>query len=61
MAKNLDLQKVTLNLRAGDYARLGDLFPDLGAGPAIRQLVAQFVDRTEAAAKADLPAADVQL
>lgn len=61
MAKNLDLQKVTLNLRAGDYARLGDLFPDLGAGPAIRQLVSQFIDRAEAAARTTLPSVDTQL
>jgi len=61
MAKNLDLQKVPLTLRAGDYARLGDLFPDLGAGPAIRQLVAQFVDRAEAAARTTLPSVDTQL
>ena len=49
--KDDSLQKHTLNLRSGDYARLGDLFPDLGAGPAIRQIIANFVDRAEAAAE----------
>lgn len=49
--KDDTIEKVTLNLRRGDYARLGDLFPDLKAGPAIRQIIANFVDRAEAAAE----------
>ena len=43
--KNLDLQKVTLNLRRGDAEKMGHLFPDLGEGPAIRQLISAFVDK----------------
>ena len=61
MPKDDTIQKHTLNLRRGDYARLGDLFPDLGAGPAIRQIIANFIDRAEAAARADLPSVDTQL
>ncbi len=53
--KDDTIQKVTLNLRAGDYAKLGDLFPDLRAGPAIRQIVSQFVDRAEAAGRSATP------
>ena len=59
--KDDTIQKHTLNLRRGDYAAVGDLFPDLGAGPAIRQIISAFVDRAEAAAKPVMPEADVQL
>mgnify|MGYP003522887926 CR=1 FL=1 len=44
-AKDVDLQKHTLNLRQGDYDKLGQLFVELGAGPAIRQIVSAFVDK----------------
>lgn len=40
-----DLQKVTLNLREGDMDKLAELFPDLGSGPAARQLISAFVDK----------------
>jgi hypothetical protein len=43
--KTLSMQKHTLNLREGDYEKMAELFPDLGGGPAIRQLVSKFVDR----------------
>jgi hypothetical protein len=43
--KNVDLQKHTLNLRAGDYEKMQQLLPELGAGPAIRQLVSNFIDK----------------
>lgn len=44
-AKEIDLQKHTLNLRPGDYDKMSALFPDLGGGPAIRKLVSAFVDK----------------
>jgi hypothetical protein len=59
--KDDTIEKVTLNLRKGDYAKVGDLFPDLRAGPAIRQIISAFIDRAEAAAQQGLPDADVQL
>lgn len=59
--KDDTIQKVTLNLRAGDYEKIGHLFPDLRAGPAIRQIIANFVDRAEAAARTDLPTVDTEL
>lgn len=59
--KDDTIQKHTLNLRRGDYAKIGDLFPDLGAGPAIRQIVSAFVDKAAKAAQAPLPDTDVQL
>ncbi len=39
-----DLQKITLNLRPGDFQKMGELFPDLNSSTAIRTLVARFVD-----------------
>lgn len=47
MSKNEDLSKHTLNLCRGDYEKLQMLFPDTGAGPIIRQLVRDFIIRTE--------------
>lgn len=43
--KRNDLQKVTLNIREGDMEKMAQLFPDLGAGPAVRQLISAFVDK----------------
>lgn len=42
-----DLQKHTLNLFSGDYARLQELYPDIGAGPVIRRLIRQFIQQAE--------------
>jgi hypothetical protein len=36
-----------VRLFAGDLERLQALFPALGAGPAIRQLVRNFIQRVE--------------
>lgn len=40
-----ELQKHTLNLYAGDYARIQELFPEVGAGIVIRRLVRNFLDK----------------
>jgi hypothetical protein len=45
MAKNEELTKHTLHLRAGDMDRLKALFPDIGASLVIRKLVINFLDR----------------
>ena len=45
MAKNLDYQKHTLNLRKRDFDRMGELFPQLGPSKAIRELISKFVDK----------------
>jgi len=42
---NEPVHKHTLNLRPGDYEKMGELFPELRAGPAIRELVSKFVDK----------------
>lgn len=43
------LQKVTMNLFDGDYARVQALFPDIGAGPIIRRLIRAFLAKAELA------------
>jgi hypothetical protein len=40
----LPLQKVTLNLFEGDFSRLQDLHPDIGAGAVIRLIVRRHLD-----------------
>lgn len=43
--KRNDLEKVTLNLREGDMRKMGELFPGMGSGPAVRELLIKFVDK----------------
>lgn len=43
------LVKEYINLYKGDFHRMKELFPTLGAGPAIRQLVRNFIERVEKA------------
>lgn len=45
--KNDELQKHTLNLYAGDFDRLGELFPDFGASTVIRSVVRKFLEQCE--------------
>lgn len=47
MPKNEDLQKHTLNLRAGDVERLRDFFPDIPASNLIRTIISRYVDELE--------------
>ena len=52
MAKHAqDLEVKNIRLFKGDYERLGNLFPTMGAGPAVRALVRNTIKRAEAAAK----------
>lgn len=48
MPKDEELQKHTLNLFPGDYDRLRDMYPDVGAGPVIRMIVRRFIEQVEA-------------
>lgn len=57
--KDDELQKVTLNLFKGDYRRVQDLFPEVGAGKVIRQLVRKFLDQSEG--DRTLPKTEVKL
>lgn len=49
------IQKVTLNLYEGDYARIGDLFPRAGASKIIRTLVRKFIHQVEDQAQQSTP------
>ncbi len=42
-----ELQKHTLNLFPGDYAKLQQFYPDLGAATIIRRIVRRFVEQIE--------------
>lgn len=46
-----DLQKVTLNLRVGDWTWLRIMHGRKGAGKVIRDMVIKHIARVEAAAK----------
>lgn len=47
MPKNEELQKHTLNLRAGDMEKLRDFFPDLPSSSLIRTIISRYVDDLE--------------
>ena len=49
---DIPFEKVTLNLGRGDFVRMGELFPRLGAGVAIRTLVRNYIRQIEAATAA---------
>lgn len=42
------LQKVTIRLYAGDFERLGCLFPKMGANKAIREILRRKIETIEA-------------
>lgn len=46
--KESPLQKVTLNLFAGDFSRLQELFPDIGASVVVRKLVRNYITALDA-------------
>lgn len=43
--RKAELQKHTLNLRPGDFDKMGELFPDLGSSVAIRTVLSKFIDK----------------
>lgn len=47
MARTEELQKHTLNLRAGDMDKLRDLFPDIPPSNMIRTIISRYVDDLE--------------
>ncbi len=59
MPKSEDLQKHTLNLRAGDVDKLRDFFPEIPPTNLIRQIVSRYVDDLDS--KANLPNVEVKL
>ena len=56
------IEKRTIRLFKGDYTELGNLCPGVGAGPAIRALVRQTIERAKASATPlDLDLTDIEL
>lgn len=55
-----ELTKHTLNLFKGDYEKLAELYPDLGAAPVIRRIIRKYLESLETPTKS-LPNAEVNL
>jgi hypothetical protein len=53
--EDFELEKVTLNLRKGDFERLRGLHGRLGAGKVIRELVMGHIKRVETGAAQAVP------
>lgn len=56
-----DLSKHTLNLFPGDYAKLQQFYPDLGAAVIVRRIVRKFVQQIEAGGAAPITDIDVNI
>lgn len=50
MPRDENLQKHTLNLWQGDYAKLQQYYPDIGASVIIRRIIRRYVEQIEAGA-----------
>lgn len=55
-----DLTKHTLNLFRGDYEKLAELYPDVGAAPVIRRIIRNYLKSLDQPNKA-LPSTEVNL
>lgn len=55
-----ELTKHTLNLFKGDYEKLAELYPDVGAAPVIRRIIRKYLESLETA-KPELPKTEVSL
>lgn len=53
--EDIELYKHTLNLYKGDYAKIQELFPDIGAGVVIRKVVHNYVESLTAKTTAEIP------
>lgn len=57
-----EITKHTLNLRAGDYDKLKEIFPEVGAASVIRGLVSRYVDSLQPSINPDeIPETGVDL
>lgn len=56
-----ELQKHTLNLFPGDYEKLRELFPDVGASTIIRRIVRSFINQIEEKGTASVADIDVNI
>jgi len=50
-----ELQKHTLLLYSGDYQRVQDLYPDIGAAVIIRKLLRNYLDKVNEGGEAPNP------
>lgn len=50
-SENDDYEVCNIRLFKGDYAAIGTLFPKMKAGPAIRAIVRNFLERNRASAE----------
>jgi hypothetical protein len=55
-----ELTKHTLNLFAGDYAKIQACYPDVGAAVIIRRIVRSFIEKIEPGAAAE-PNVEIKL
>lgn len=53
-----ELQKHTLNLFKGDFDRVGEYYPDLGASVVVRAIVRKWLEKQE---EADAPKDDLKM
>lgn len=58
---NEPLQKHTLLLYAGDYEKLGDLYPEISAAVVLRKVVRNFLNSVEAGVSNDDIAVEVKI
>lgn len=56
-----NLQRHTLNLHKGDFDRLGELYPGVGAGVIIRQLVRKQIELGEEKLRKEIPTLQVTI
>lgn len=55
MSKSDELHKHTLHLYLGDYQRLQEYYPEIGAAVVVRKLVRKHLDQLDATAKVNKP------
>jgi len=59
--KTEDLQKHTLNLRAGDLAAIKALFPRQDSSVMVRRIISKFVDKMSDVQEKPVAAPDLEL
>lgn len=55
------LRKHTLLLFEGDFDRLGELYPEVGASVMVRTIVRKYLDRVDPKVEGPLPSVDKDL
>lgn len=55
------LEKVTLNLFKGDFARLGELHPQIGASVVIREMISAHIRSVDETVARTAPSIEITL